>query len=45
MAWTTVADNNDALVDRLAQLQIIASSPIERAFRVTDRGEFIGERR
>ena len=45
MAWTTVAESNDALVNRLAHLQIIKSAPIEGAFRITDRGEFIGEKR
>ena len=45
MAWVTVADSNERLVSRLAQLGIIRDDAIESAFRNTDRGEFIGEKR
>lgn len=44
MAWLAVAEDNNELVNRLIELRIIKSKSFEIAFRLTDRGSFIGEK-
>ena len=42
MAWLSVASSNDELVNKLIDHNIIETdTPIERAFRRTDRGFFV----
>jgi hypothetical protein len=45
MAWIAVEMSNDAMVSRLIELKVISSESLEQAFRMTDRGDFIGDKR
>ena len=41
MAWRAFGTNNDDLCDQLFQLNILNDDRLMKAFRATDRGDFV----
>jgi hypothetical protein len=45
MAWLTVAQSNEELVNKLINHQVLTDDKLIQAFRLTDRGDFVQETR
>ena len=41
MAWLTVAQSNEELVNKLVSHNILSDEKLIQAFRLTDRGDFV----
>ena len=41
MAWLSVGTTNDELCNRMIELNVLRSENIIKAFRLTDRGDFV----
>jgi hypothetical protein len=44
MAWLAIGSNNDDLCDKLIQNEVLRGDDIIRAFRLTDRGDFVTQK-
>ena len=44
MAWIAIGSSNEDLCDKLINLNVLKSEDIVRAFRLTDRGDFVDQK-
>ncbi len=44
MAWLAIGSNNDDLCDKLIENEVLRGTEITRAFRLTDRGDFVQQK-